>query len=207
MKSLIYLCVLTVFLTGCASDKPVSDKELSAAMLSAQADLDRDRQRRESKAQSKRSAARKVAYKAEVESLAQADRNAEIQRQSTAERAKQVAELERKTRLENEYRAKVRAAKAKAEADRLAEAKEKARIKALDSMVSLRNFYKIESGMSRRQVVALLGSEGEMLSEVAIPGFPTTRIFMWKAPGLFSGNCNVTFQNGKVTVKAQFGLK
>ena len=47
MKSLIYLCVLTVFLTGCASDKPVSDEELSAAIMSAQADLDRDRQRRE----------------------------------------------------------------------------------------------------------------------------------------------------------------
>ena len=143
-------------------------------------------------------AARKVAHQAKTQSLAKADRTAEIQRQATAKRAKQIAELERKTRLENEARAKGRAAKAKAEADRLAEAKEKARIKTLDRTVSLRNFYKIQLGMSRRQVVALLGSEGEMLSEVAIPGVPTTRMFMWKGAGAFSGNCNVTFQNGKV---------
>jgi len=86
MKSLIYLCVLTSLLTGCASDKPEPEPVVSVAMMAAQADLERDRQRRELKAQPKREAARKAA---------------EIQRQASAERAKQVAELERKTRLEN----------------------------------------------------------------------------------------------------------
>lgn len=200
MKSLIYAFVLTSLLTGCASDKPEPDKTLSAAMLSVQADLERDRQRRESKAQSKRAASQKAAYQAEVESLAEADRNAEIQKQASAERASQIAELERKTRLENEEKLarqkRVREQKAASE-----------RLRAKKGHVDRYNFDKLRMGMSRSQVVALLGSSGEMLSEVAIPGLPTTRIFMWKAPGVFSGNCNVTFQNGRVMAKAQFGLK
>ncbi|MGI9496486.1 MAG: cell envelope integrity protein TolA, partial [Mariniblastus sp.] len=106
MKSLLSLFFITSLLVGCAGDTPEPEAEPSAVMKAVQADLERDRQRRDSKIVSERVAARKVAYQAVSAKLAEADRNAEIQRQATAKRSKQIAELERKTRLENEARAK-----------------------------------------------------------------------------------------------------
>lgn len=76
--------------------------------------------------------------------------------------------------------------------------------------VTMANFLQVSNGMSEREVIGILGSNYEVSAESEIDtGFgPSVRIRMlsWSTEkGL--GNCNVTFENDKVTVKAQFGLK
>lgn len=72
--------------------------------------------------------------------------------------------------------------------------------------VTLANFYRVRTGMSKTQVFSILGEERvELSSEVEI-GNLSTQLFTWTARSSF-GNCNVTFQNGEVVSKAQFGLR
>ena len=56
--------------------------------------------------------------------------------------------------------------------------------------------------MSYEEVTAIIGEEGENISEVAIGDIVTT-IYQWDEG--FT-NCNVTIQNDEVTGKAQFGI-
>ncbi len=73
--------------------------------------------------------------------------------------------------------------------------------------VTLGNYNEIQMGDSLARVVELLGSGGEEMSRLELPGVPVTFIRMWQAPGFMGGNCNITFQGGVVCMKAQFGLK
>ena len=60
--------------------------------------------------------------------------------------------------------------------------------------------------MTFDEVVGLLGQNYEESSRVDIPGTPTTVLVTWKQRwGI--GNCNVTFQGGRVVAKAQFALR
>ncbi len=70
--------------------------------------------------------------------------------------------------------------------------------------VTLENFNKIQTGMSYRQVVAILGEEGTVMSENEIAGYRTV-LYQWKGGVL--ANMNATFQNDKLVSKAQFGLQ
>jgi hypothetical protein len=74
--------------------------------------------------------------------------------------------------------------------------------------VTLGNFNRVQIGMTMREVTSILGQPNELLSENRIgqgTQFDThTQMFMWK--GGIVANCNITFQNGKVMSKAQFGL-
>ena len=63
---------------------------------------------------------------------------------------------------------------------------------------------RIETGMSYREVVALIGWEGEELSRSELAGYITV-MYAWKNPT--GSNMNVMFQNDKVVSKAQFGLR
>ena len=69
-------------------------------------------------------------------------------------------------------------------------------------------FNKITTGMTYRQVVEIVGVEGELMSEVDI-GYSeyATRIYCWEGNGTAGSNANVTFQGGKVISKAQIGLR
>lgn len=60
----------------------------------------------------------------------------------------------------------------------------------------------IDFGMSYEDVVAIIGEEGENVSEVAVADIVTT-IYQWDE-GL--SNCNVTMQDGEVIGKAQLGI-
>jgi hypothetical protein len=78
------------------------------------------------------------------------------------------------------------------------------------SKVSKENFGRISIGMTKSEVVDILGSDYEVLSENRI-GQGTkfdvhTEMIMWKASGFSAGNCNIIFQNDKVTQKSQFAL-
>lgn len=76
--------------------------------------------------------------------------------------------------------------------------------------ITMAEFEQIKSGMTYEEVVAIVGGEGELSSEVdiGIGEEYVTQIYIWYGEGLFTaGNANVTFQGGKVVSKAQFGLK
>ena len=72
--------------------------------------------------------------------------------------------------------------------------------------LNLEKFNKIETGMTYEQVVAIIGEEGTALSESEISNIKTI-IYSWYGKGSIGANANITFQNGKVISKAQFGLK
>lgn len=75
--------------------------------------------------------------------------------------------------------------------------------------ISISEFNKISTGMTYDEVVEIIGSKGNVLSEVdlGLGARYKTSIYMWDGEGSIGANANITFQNGKVVTKAQFGLK
>lgn len=74
--------------------------------------------------------------------------------------------------------------------------------------ISLAEFNAIKTGMEYQEVFDIIGSRGTVLSEVDIGMGDEyyTIVFQWDGEGSLGANANVTFQGGKVTTKAQFGL-
>lgn len=75
--------------------------------------------------------------------------------------------------------------------------------------ISMAEFEAISTGMTYEEVVEIIGSDGELLSEVYIGAGEEykTVMYSWKGEGSIGANANITFQGGKVTAKAQIGLK
>lgn len=71
--------------------------------------------------------------------------------------------------------------------------------------VTLGNFYRIKSGMTLEQVKAILGENCELQIEAGTGG-TAMHMVTWKPALSFGSSCNVTFQNGRVIAKGQFGL-
>ena len=71
-------------------------------------------------------------------------------------------------------------------------------------------YNKITNGMTYEECVSIIGFEGEEMSTVHQDGIPgvmeamTVQIYMWQNSG--GSNMNATFTNGKLDMKAQFGL-
>jgi hypothetical protein len=72
------------------------------------------------------------------------------------------------------------------------------------SGLSMAKFKSIRNGMSKSEVVKILGTNAELVSESEIAGI-RTEMYIWK--GSIGSNCSVMFQNGQVMQKAQFGLR
>ena len=74
--------------------------------------------------------------------------------------------------------------------------------------ISLDEFNAIETGMTYEEVVEIIGSEGQVLSEVDIgeDEYKTT-MYAWEGDYGLGSNANVTIQGGAVVSKAQLGLK
>jgi len=71
--------------------------------------------------------------------------------------------------------------------------------------ITMEEFTAIKNGMTYKQVTEIVWSEWEVLSESEMAGYKT---IMYQFKGnTFGGNANVTIQNDKVAVKAQFWLK
>ncbi|MFT2139067.1 hypothetical protein [Bacillus cereus] len=69
-------------------------------------------------------------------------------------------------------------------------------------------FERIQNGMTYEQVQEIIGTDGEMMSEGGEKGTEYyTVMYMWKGEGSPGANANFMFQGGKLTNKAQFGLK
>lgn len=73
------------------------------------------------------------------------------------------------------------------------------------TQVTMEAFNKVENGMSYEQVVEVLGGEGELMSETELAGMKMS-IYTWDGNSTFS-SCQITFQDGAVTSKSQYGLK
>jgi hypothetical protein len=72
--------------------------------------------------------------------------------------------------------------------------------------VNMANYLKLQNGMTYQQAVSLLGREGEEMSSSDIAGY-TTIMYKWDGDSGIGSNMNAMFQNGKLTTKAQFGLR
>jgi len=76
--------------------------------------------------------------------------------------------------------------------------------------MSMSEFEQIKDGMTYEQVTAIVGSPGEIVRETGIPAneFYTTT-YQFKGEGSMWGNVNaqLMFQSGKLTTKAQTGIK
>lgn len=74
--------------------------------------------------------------------------------------------------------------------------------------ISLEEFNAIRTGMTYQEVYDIVGGPGELLSEVDIGSSEYhTMLYKWEGEGSLGANANVTFQGGKVSSKAQFGLE
>jgi hypothetical protein len=77
-------------------------------------------------------------------------------------------------------------------------------------VITKAKYGQILDGMSYKEVVQIIGKEGEELSSSNIPAIPgvmgsiTTKMYMWKNSD--GSNMNAMFQNDKLMQKAQFGL-
>lgn len=75
-----------------------------------------------------------------------------------------------------------------------------------DAKITLEEYNKIENGMSYDEVVSIVGSPGtENVSSGS--GSYTIKMYSWEGNGMIGSNANVTFTNGSVSGKAQFGLE
>ncbi len=72
--------------------------------------------------------------------------------------------------------------------------------------ISKAEFEALKTGISYEEAVAIIGGEGELSSQVDVAGYET-KMYIWKGEGSIGANANVTFQNGSLTSKAQFGLE
>lgn len=72
--------------------------------------------------------------------------------------------------------------------------------------ITLEEFNQVRNGMTYRQVTGAIGSDGVLSSSYNSNGYDFA-IYSWEGYGDMGANANITFENGKVTGKAQFGLK
>jgi hypothetical protein len=70
----------------------------------------------------------------------------------------------------------------------------------------LLHFNQIREGMTYAQIKDILKEDGKTLSSNNIAGYQII-MMSWENENPFDGNMNITFQNGYVISKAQFGLK
>ena len=68
--------------------------------------------------------------------------------------------------------------------------------------ITLDKFNQIQTGMTYEQVVAIIGEEGTLSSESAYGDY-SSKIYSW-SNGI--ANATISFSNGKVSAKSQFGL-
>lgn len=75
-----------------------------------------------------------------------------------------------------------------------------------DPGISASEFKALQTGMTQAQASAIVGSEGEVISENEIAGTRTVMV-QWEGETGFGANANAMFQNGKLIQKSQFGLE
>jgi hypothetical protein len=72
--------------------------------------------------------------------------------------------------------------------------------------VTMDQYKQLQTGMSYRAVKKILGCDGVELSSSDIAGYKT-EMYMWSGAGGLGANMNAMFQNDRLQMKAQFGLR
>ena len=72
--------------------------------------------------------------------------------------------------------------------------------------VSLDQFKQLQDGMTYDEAVRILGSSGTEQSRSSIANIVTV-MYSWPGAGTMGANMNAMFQNDKLVLKAQFGLR
>lgn len=73
--------------------------------------------------------------------------------------------------------------------------------------ITLEEFNSLKTGMTYEEVCEIIGSEGELVSEVNITEETYhTKMYIWYGSGITGANANFTFENNKLMSKAQMGL-
>lgn len=72
--------------------------------------------------------------------------------------------------------------------------------------ITMDEYNQIDTGLSYEEVKKIVGSDGEVTSQVESNGIKIV-IITWYGDGMAGSNANVTFTNDEVTAKAQIGLK
>jgi len=75
----------------------------------------------------------------------------------------------------------------------------------VSNKINLEKFNSIQTDMTYDEVIAIIGSEGALLSESELLDIKTQMYVFYGKDGI--SNANITFQNNKEVMKAQFGLK
>lgn len=75
-----------------------------------------------------------------------------------------------------------------------------------DAGISAAEFAALRTGMTLGEVVEIVGSQGEVLSESELSGIRTVMV-KWNGEIGFGANANAMFQNDKLIQKSQFGLE
>lgn len=78
--------------------------------------------------------------------------------------------------------------------------------KGKEKTITRAEYNRITYNMTYSQVKFLIGGPGELEVSSYI-GRELTEIYSWKGNGSVGANANITFQDGKVIRKAQYGLK
>lgn len=77
-----------------------------------------------------------------------------------------------------------------------------------DVKITLEQFNQIENGMTIEEVVAIVGGEGEILSESGEKGTDLHKVmYSYSGEGELGANVSLMFQSNKLQNKSQFGLK
>lgn len=71
--------------------------------------------------------------------------------------------------------------------------------------VTAEQYDKVQTGMTYDEVKKIMGGDGESLSETEIAG-QTAEMYTWSG-GSLGSNCTISFTNGEVSAKSQFGLE
>lgn len=77
-----------------------------------------------------------------------------------------------------------------------------------EGTVTKAQFESIKNGMTYKEVVKIIGGEGELISESGASGDELhTVMYMYNGKGSTGANANFMFQDDKLVNKAQVGLK
>ena len=73
-------------------------------------------------------------------------------------------------------------------------------------VVSAAQFAQLHVGMTYAEVIAVIGCPGDVMVDHSA-GQPPTMMYGWQGHGIPGANMNAMFQNGRLIMKRQFGIR
>lgn len=106
----------------------------------------------------------------------------------------------------NQKQEQLQTEKDKLETEKAKVEQAKAAVDKTNSKMTLEKYNRIQTGMTAEEVKEIVGNLGKVASESDVGGYKTI-VLQFDGSGSLGANANVTFQNGRVVMKAQAGLK